>query len=199
MDDVSADSGQSAYTSQPGPNDKDNSTISSQPIITSGANASFTQPITEDSVHSSTILAVEHSIIGSNISFRIESQNMPTYANVDQVLIVPEYKGELHNQPTIAELTEHVCMGTGNTRTNTVHISNNTKEIMYYKYTISIGKSRSCYQRQSCLGFGNIPQLGSRSLTNLRYLSHGKGYPRWTHIRLVQFKLFILFYFYGLI
>ena len=48
-----------------------------------------------------------------------------------------------------------------------------------------------------CLGFRNTPPLGSRSLKHLWYLSHGGGYPRWTHIHLVQFKLFILFYLYG--
>ena len=85
VDDVSADSGHSAYTSQPGPIDKDDFTISSQPSVTSDANASFSHPIAENSVHSSTTLANQHSIIGSNISFEIESPNMPTYANVDQV------------------------------------------------------------------------------------------------------------------
>ena len=33
---------------QPGPNDKDDSTISSQPSVTSDAEASFAQPIAED-------------------------------------------------------------------------------------------------------------------------------------------------------
>ena len=84
VDDVSADSGHSAYTSQPGPSDKDDSTISSQPSITSDANASFTQPITEDSVHSSTILADKHSIIGSNISFGVESPNI--YADICTIM-----------------------------------------------------------------------------------------------------------------
>ena len=51
VDGVYADSGHSAYTSQPGPSDKDDSTISSQPSITNDANASFTQTNTEDSVH----------------------------------------------------------------------------------------------------------------------------------------------------
>ena len=78
-----------------------------RPSITNDANASFTRPITEDPVYWSAILSDKHSIIGSNISFRIESQNMPTYANVDQVLTAPEYKGELHNQAIIAELTQH--------------------------------------------------------------------------------------------
>ena len=73
------------YTSQWGPCDNDDSTISSQLSVTRDANASFTQPIAEGSVHSSTTLANQHSIIGSNISFEIESPNMPTYANVDQV------------------------------------------------------------------------------------------------------------------
>ena len=89
VDGVSADSGHSAYTSQPEPSDKDGSTISIQPSITSDANASFTQPITEDSVHSSTILADEQSIIRSNISFGIESLNMPTHANIGQILAAP--------------------------------------------------------------------------------------------------------------
>ena len=46
-----------------------------------------------------------------------------------------------------------------------------------------------------CLGFGNTPPLGSRSLKHLQYLSHGGGYPRWTHIqfRWIQIFLFILF------
>ena len=92
VDEVSANSGNITYTytSQSGPSDKDNSTISSQLGVTGDANASFTWPIAEDLVHSNTILADEHSIIGSNISFGIESPDMPTYANVDQVLIVPE-------------------------------------------------------------------------------------------------------------
>ena len=29
------------------------------------------------------------------------------------------------------------------------------------------------------------------------YVSHGGGYPMWTHIQMVQFKYFFLFYFYG--
>ena len=90
MDDVSADSRHIAYTSQPEPNDKGDSTISSQHSATSDANASFTYPIADDSVHLNTILTDKHSIIGSNISFGIESPNMPTYANIDQVLIDPE-------------------------------------------------------------------------------------------------------------
>ena len=81
MDDASADSGHSAYTSRPESSDKDDSSISSQPIITNDENASFTQPTTEDSVHSSTILSDEHSIIVNNISFGIESPNMPMHAN----------------------------------------------------------------------------------------------------------------------
>ena len=61
--------------------------------ITNDANASLTQPITEDSVHSSTILSDEHSIIGSNISLGfIESPNMQTHANVGQVLAAPELR-----------------------------------------------------------------------------------------------------------
>ena len=55
--DISAGSGHSAYTSQP------------EPSITNDANDSFTQPITEDSVHLSPILSDEHLIIGSNTSF----------------------------------------------------------------------------------------------------------------------------------
>ena len=129
VDDVSADSGHSAYTAQPGPSDKDDSTTSSQPSVTSDANASFTQPITEDSVHSSTILADEHLIIGSNISFGIESPNMPTHANVNQVLVAPEYKEELHSQPIIAELTQHEWELVTRERVKQ-HISNNIKEII---------------------------------------------------------------------
>ena len=44
-DDVSAKLGHSAYISQPGPSNKDDSTISSQFSVTSDANASFTQTI----------------------------------------------------------------------------------------------------------------------------------------------------------
>ena len=66
VDVISTNSRHSAYTSQ------------LEPSITNDANASFTRPITEDSVHSSTILSDKHSIVGSNISFGIESPNMPT-------------------------------------------------------------------------------------------------------------------------
>ena len=76
VNDGSADSGHSTYTSHSGPSDKDGSTISSQPSITSDTNASFTHPIAEKSVHSNTTLANQHSIIGSNISFGTESSNM---------------------------------------------------------------------------------------------------------------------------
>ena len=117
MDDVSADSGHSAYTSQP------------EPSITNDANASFTQPITEDSVHSSTILADEHSIIGSNISFGIESPNMPTHANISQILAAPEYKEEVYSQPIIAELTQYEWELVTRERVKQ-HISNNIKEII---------------------------------------------------------------------
>ena len=129
MDDISADSGHSAYTSQPGPSDKDDSTISSQPSITNDANASFTQPITEDSVHSSTILSDEHSIIGSNISFGIESPNMPTNANIGQVLAAPEYKEELYSRHIIAELTQYEWELVTRERVKQ-HISNNIKKII---------------------------------------------------------------------
>ena len=94
MVDVSTNSGHSAYTSQPGPSDKDDSTISSQPSVTSDANASFTHPIAEDSVHLSTILANQHSIIGSNIFFGIES---PNTLNASQVFVETEYKEDFHN------------------------------------------------------------------------------------------------------
>ena len=54
---------QYTYTSQPpGPSDKDDSTILSQPSVTSDANTSFTRPIAGDSVHSNTILAGEHAL-----------------------------------------------------------------------------------------------------------------------------------------
>ena len=129
MDNVSADSGHSAYTGQPGPSDKDDSTTPSQPSVTSDANASFNQPITEDQVHSSTILADEHLIIGSNISFGIESPIIPTHANVDQVLVAPEYKEELYSQPIIAELTQHEWELVTRERVKQ-HISNNVKEII---------------------------------------------------------------------
>ena len=78
MDDLSASSGHSDYTSQPGPSDKDNSTRSSQLSVTNDANASFTKPIAEVLVHSSATLANQHSVIENNISFGIESPNMPT-------------------------------------------------------------------------------------------------------------------------
>ena len=129
VDDVSADSGHSAYTSQPGPSDKDDSTISSQPSITNDANASFTQPITEDSVHLSTMLSDKHSIIGSNISFGIESPNMPTHANIGQVLAAPEYKEEVYSQPIIAELTQYEWELVTRKQMKQ-HISNNIKEII---------------------------------------------------------------------
>ena len=108
MDNVSANSGYSTYTSQPGPSDKADSTLSSQSSVTSDAEASFAQPILEDLVHSSTILANQDSIGGSNISFEIESSNTPTYDNVNdsQVLVAPEYKEGLRTQPAIAKLTE---------------------------------------------------------------------------------------------
>ena len=48
MNNVSAYSGESTYTSQPGPSDKDDYTISSQPSVTSDANVSFTRPIAEE-------------------------------------------------------------------------------------------------------------------------------------------------------
>ena len=102
--DVSANSGHSTYTSQPGPSDKDDSTISSQPRVTSDANASFTHPIAEESVHSNTRLANQHSIIGSTISFGIESPNTPTYANdvnASHLLVETKYKEDFHNQPII--------------------------------------------------------------------------------------------------
>ena len=109
VDEVSANSGNITYTytSQSGPSDKDNSTISSQLGVTGDANASFTWPIAEDLVHSNTILADEHSIIGSNISFGIESLNMPPHANIGQVLAALEYKEEVYSKPIIAELTQY--------------------------------------------------------------------------------------------
>ena len=76
VDNVSSNSGHRTYTSQPEPSNEDDSTIPIQTSVTSDANASFTHPIAEDSVHSNTILAGEHSIIESNISFGIESPNI---------------------------------------------------------------------------------------------------------------------------
>ena len=95
VDNASANSEYSTDTSQPGTNDKDDSTISSQPSVTGDAEASFARPIAENLVHSSTILANKDSIIGSNISFGIESPNTPTYDNVNdrQVLVAPESLG----------------------------------------------------------------------------------------------------------
>ena len=54
---------------------------------------------------------------------------MPTYANANQVLIAPEYKGELHNQPVIAELTQYELELVTRARIKQ-HISNNIKEII---------------------------------------------------------------------
>ena len=95
---------------------------------------------------------------------------MPTHANANdrQVLVVPEYKEDLRNQPIITELRQHEWE---------LVICEQMKQHTYckqyqrdnYKYTISIGKSRPYYQRQLCLGFGNIPPLGSRNLKHLRY------------------------------
>ena len=71
VDNVSANSGYSTDPSQLEPNNKDDSTISSQPSVTSDAEVLFSQPIAEDLVYSSTILANQDSIIGSDISFGI--------------------------------------------------------------------------------------------------------------------------------
>merc|ERR1711966_214912 len=87
-------------------------------------------------------------------------------------------------------------MGISNTRTNEATYFKQYQRD-YYKCLIAIGKSQSYYRRQSCLGFGNIPPLGSRSLKHLRYLSHGGGYPRWTHIQFRWLQTFLLFYFYS--
>ena len=54
---------------------------------------------------------------------------MPTYANADHVLINPEYKRELHNQPVIAELTQHEWELVTREQRNQ-HILNNIKEII---------------------------------------------------------------------
>ena len=117
MDDVSAYCAHSAYTSQP------------EPSITNDANASFSQPITEDSVHSSTILSNEPSIIVSNISLEIESSNTPTYANICQVLAAPAYKEEVYSRPIIAELTQDEWELVTRERVKQ-HISNTIKEII---------------------------------------------------------------------
>ena len=87
--------GHSIYTSQPRTSDTDDSRISSQPSVTSDANASFTRPIAEESVHLNTTLPNQHSIIGSNISFGINSPNAPTHANAvnaSQVLVETKTK-----------------------------------------------------------------------------------------------------------
>ena len=65
VDDVSANLRHSAYISQPEPSDKDDSTTSSQLSVTSDTNASFSQPIEEDSVHSSTTLTNQHQSLGA--------------------------------------------------------------------------------------------------------------------------------------
>ena len=131
MDDVSADSGHSSHTSQPGLSiTNDDSTVSSQPSITNDANVSFTQPITEDSVHSRATLADKHSIIGSNISFGfIESPNMPTHANVGQALAAPRYKEEVNSNLIIAELTQYKWELVTRNQVKQ-HISSNVKEII---------------------------------------------------------------------
>ena len=54
---------------------------------------------------------------------------MPTYANVDQVLTVSEYKGELNNQPIITELTQYEWELVTRERVKQ-YISNNIKEII---------------------------------------------------------------------
>ena len=107
VDNVSANSGYSTYTSQPGPSNKDESTISSQLSVTSDANASFTQPIVKYSVHSSTTLTNQDSIIGSN----------------------PEYKEDLHNQPVITELAQYEWELVIRKRMER-HIANNIKGII---------------------------------------------------------------------
>ena len=55
LDNILADLGHSSYTNQ------------SESSVTDDADASFTHPISEDSVHSDAVLADEHLIIGSNI------------------------------------------------------------------------------------------------------------------------------------
>ena len=54
---------------------------------------------------------------------------MPTYANADHVLINPEYKRELHNQPVIAELTQHEWELVTREQMKQ-HMSNNTKNMI---------------------------------------------------------------------
>ena len=119
VDNVSSNSGHSTYTSQLRPSNEDDSTISSQTSVTSDAKSSFTHQNAEDSVHSNTIFADEHSIIGSN---------MYLFRNVDQVLVAPEYKGELHDQPIIAELTQYEWELVIREQMKQ-HISNNINEI----------------------------------------------------------------------
>ena len=104
---------------------------------------------------------------------------MPTYANVDQVLTVSEYKGELNNQPIITELTQYEWELVTRKRVKQ-HISNTMKEI------ITNSQFRS----------GNQDLIvRDNPAWDLGKLSHGGGYPRWAHIHLVQFKLFLLFLF----
>ena len=117
VNNASADSGHSPYTNQ------------SESSVTNDADASFTHPITENSVNSDTVLADEHSIIGSNISFGIESPNMPTHINIGQVLAAPEYKEEVYSQPIIAELTQYEWELVTHKQMKQ-HISNNIKEII---------------------------------------------------------------------
>ena len=52
---------------------------------------------------------------------------MPTYTNVDPVSIAPEYTGELHHQPIIADLTQYECELVTHERMKQ-HISNHIKE-----------------------------------------------------------------------
>ena len=153
-------------TSQLWPSNKDDSTISSRLSVTSDANASFTSPIVEDSVHSSTTLANQRTIIRRNISFGIESPNTPTYANnvnTSQVLIETEYKEDFHNQPITAELTQHgwevvICTRTNEAKQHIQTISKGFLQIHNFDRKIEILLSETI-----------LPGI------HLRYLSHGGG------------------------
>ena len=170
VDHVSANSGYSTYASQPGPNVKDDSTMSSQSSVASDAEASFTQPITEDLVHSSTILTNQDSVIGSNVSFGIGIA--PTCANINasQVLVAPEYKEELRTHPVIAKLTHFEWELVKRERMKQ-HIANNIKEIpintQFDQNRVIYQAIEALLQKVNLFGIINITPLGFGSLEHL--------------------------------
>ena len=116
---------------------------------------------------------------------------MPTHTNVNasQILVAPEYKEDLHNQPIIAELTQHEweLVIHKQMKQHMQTISNCVLQIHNFDREMEILLSETIQPR--IWGYSSTRFTKPQASTILK--SGGGRCLRWTHIQMDSVQIFI--------